>query len=59
MQNVQVLSQPTEMETQAEYDESRRVGRVEGKTSSASSSSTWLSWAIRARSSSTGKAPRL
>ena len=31
MQNVQVLLQPTEIETHAAYAESRRVGRVEGK----------------------------
>ena len=33
MQNVQVLLQPTEIDTQPAYTESRLVGRVEGKTS--------------------------
>ena len=32
MQNVQVLLQPTEIDTQAEYGDSRLVGRTDGKT---------------------------
>jgi len=40
MQNVQVLLQPTEMDTNALYAESRRVGNVEGKTSRLSRIST-------------------
>ena len=35
MQNVQVLLQPTEIDTQPLYAESRRVGSVEGKVSTA------------------------
>ena len=42
---------PTEIETQAEYAESRRVGSVLGKVSSASRISTWLSRSMAARSS--------
>jgi hypothetical protein len=34
MQNVQVLLQPTEIDTQAECAESRFAGNAEGKTSS-------------------------
>jgi hypothetical protein len=59
MQNVQVLSQPTEIDTQAEYADSRRDGSTEGNVSSDSAISTWASRSIRARSSSTGSAPRL
>lgn len=59
MQNVQVLLQPTLTDTQAEYADSRRVGSVEGKTSSDSRISTWDSSATRARSSSTGSEPML
>ena len=40
MQNVQVLLQPTEIDTQPAYVDSRRVGRVDGKTSSDSRIST-------------------
>jgi hypothetical protein len=40
MQNVQVLLQPTEIETQAAYGDSRRVGSVDGKTSRDSRIST-------------------
>ena len=54
-----MLLQPTLIETQAAYAESRRVGRLDGKVSSASSISTWASLAIRARSSSTGSDPML
>jgi protein-tyrosine-phosphatase len=57
MQKVQVLLQPTEMETHPLAVESRRVGRVEGKTSSASRISTWASALCRARSSSAGSEP--
>ena len=59
MQKVQVLLQPTLIETQAAYAESRRVGRVEGNRSSDSAISTWASSATRARSSSVGSAPML
>ena len=59
MQKVQVLLQPTLIETQAAYAESRRVGRLDGKVSRASLISTWASPAIRARSSSTGSDPML
>jgi hypothetical protein len=41
MQKVQVLLQPTLIETHAAYAESRRVGSVDGKVSSASRISTW------------------
>ena len=59
MQNVQVLLQPTEIDTQAAYADSRLVGSVEGNTSSDSRISTCASSAIRARSSSTGSEPML
>ncbi len=59
MQNVQVLLHPTETDTHAAYADSRLVGRVLGKTSSDSRTSTWASSATRARSSSTGREPML
>ncbi len=59
MQNVQVLLQPTEIDTQPEWAESRRAGSVEGKTSRASSISTWASRLCRDRSSSVGNEPML
>ena len=59
MQNVQVLLQPTLIDTHAEYGDSRRVGSVEGKASSASTISTCASCSILARSSSTGSEPML
>ena len=59
MQNVHVLLHPTEMETHAAYADSRRVGRVEGNTSSDSRISTCASACTRARSSSTGSDPML
>ena len=59
MQNVQVLSQPTLMLTQAVAALLRRAGSALGNTSSASSSSTWLRCSTRERSSSTGSAPTL
>ncbi len=40
MQNVHVLLQPTEMDTQPDECESRRLGSVEGNTLSDSSIST-------------------
>ena len=43
MQNVQVLSQPTEIDTQALYADSRRLGRSEGKFCSDSTISTCAS----------------
>ena len=54
-----MLLQPTLMETQAAYAESRRVGRLDGKVSRASLISTCASCSIRARSSSTGSEPML
>jgi hypothetical protein len=59
MQNVQVLLQPTEIDTQPAYVDSRRVGSVDGKTSSDSRISTSASSLCRARSSSTGSEPML
>ena len=59
MQKVQVLLHPTEMETQAEYVESRRAGSEEGKTFSASRISTWASSLCRERSSRVGSEPML
>ena len=40
MQNVQVLLQPTEIATHAEYGDSRLVGSTEGNRSSDSAIST-------------------
>src|SRR5690606_40889116 len=59
MQKVQVLLQPTEIDTQAAYADSRLVGSVDGKTSRLSRISTWASSATRARSSSAGNDPML
>ena len=59
MQKVQVLLQPTEMDTHAAYGDSRRVGSVDGNTSRDSRISTWASRWTLARSSSTGSDPRL
>ena len=59
MQNVQVLLQPTEMETQPEAIASRRLGSVDGKVLSDSSISTCASALWRARSNSTGKTSML
>ena len=59
MQNVQVLLQPTAIDTQAAYGDSRRVGSVEGKTSSDSRISSCASALCRARSSSAGSEPML
>ena len=59
MQNVQVLLQPTEIETQAAYADSRLVGSVDGNTSSDSRISTCASSCTRARSSSAGSEPML
>src|SRR6188508_1931194 len=59
MQKVQVLLQPTLIETQAAYGESRRVGRLDGKVSNASLISTCASCRTRARSRSTGNEPML
>ncbi len=59
MQNVQVLLQPTLTLTHAAYADSRRVGRVDGNTSSDSRISTCASSCTRARSSSTGSEPML
>ena len=59
MQKVQVLLQPTDTETQAAYADSRRVGSVDGKTSSDSRISTCASSCTRARSRSAGREPML
>ncbi len=59
MQNEQVLSQPTEIDTQAEYADSRRAGRADGNVSSASRISTCASRSTRDRSRSTGSDPML
>ncbi len=59
MQNVQVLLQPTLIETHAAYADSRRVGSVDGKTSSDSRISTCASPLWRARSSKVGSDPML
>ena len=59
MQNVQVLLQPTETETQDENAERRLAGRVEGKCSSDSSISIWDSSSTLARSRRTGSEPTL
>ena len=59
MQKVQVLSQPTEIDTQAAKAESRRLGRSDGKFCSASTISTSACRLCRARSSSTGRLARL
>ena len=59
MQNVQVLLQPTEMDTQPEYCESRLAGSDDGKTSSDSRISSCASSLCLARSSSAGSDPTL
>ncbi len=59
MQKVQVLLQPTEIDTQALYAESRLAGSADGKTSSASRISISARSLCRDRSSSTGNAPTL
>ncbi len=59
MQNVQVLLQPTEIETHPAYADSRRAGSVDGKTSNDSRISTSADALCRARSNSTGREPML
>ena len=59
MQKVQVLLHPTLTLTQAAYADSRRVGSVDGKTSSDSRISTCASSCTRARSRSAGREPML
>ncbi len=59
MQNVQVLLQPTLIETQPAYGLSRRDGSVDGKRSRVSRISTCAACSMRARSSRTGSAPTL
>ena len=59
MQNVQVLLQPTEIDTQPAKAESRRVGSVDGKVSSDSRISTSARLLWRARSSRAGRLPML
>ncbi len=59
MQNVQVLLQPTLIDTHAAYADSRLVGSVDGKTSSDSLISTCACSCTRARSSSAGSDPML
>jgi hypothetical protein len=56
---VQVLLQPTEIDTHAAYADSRRVGSVEGNASRDSAISTCASSCTRARSRSTGSLPML
>ena len=60
MQNVQVLSQPTEIDTQALYGDFRAAsaGRT-GRSAAPRAISTCASLLCRARSSSTGRAARL
>ena len=55
MQNVQVLLQPTEIDTQPLWVESRRAGSVDGKISSDSRISSCASPLWRARSSRVGE----
>ncbi len=59
MQKVQVLLQPTEIDTQAEYADWRRAGSRDGNVVRVSSNSACASWRSRARSSSFGSAPML
>ena len=59
MQKVQVLLQPTEMDTQPEYADWRRAGSSDGNVVRVSSNSACASWRSRARSSSLGRAPML
>ena len=59
MQKVQVLLQPTEIDTQPLWVESRRAGSVEGKTSSDSRISICALSLWRARSSRVGREPML
>jgi hypothetical protein len=58
MQKLHRLSQPTEMDTHAEYGDSRLVGRSDGNVCNASTISICASWLCRARSSSTGRLAR-
>src|SRR5664279_1169329 len=59
MQNVQVLLQPTEMDTQPAYADSRLAGSVDGNTSSASRISISARALCRDRSNSVGSEPTL
>ena len=59
MQKVQVLLQPTEIETHDENAEKRLAGSVDGKCSSDSRISICDSSSIRARSSNMGSEPTL
>ena len=59
MQNVQVLLQPTEIDTQPLCVDSRRVGSVDGKTSRDSRISSCASPLWRARSNRVGNEPIL
>ena len=54
-----MLLQPTEIDTQPAYADSRRAGSVEGNTSSDSAISTWAARLCRARSSRIGSLPTL
>ena len=54
-----MLLQPTEMDTQAEYGDSRRAGSSDGKVARVSSNSTCASRRSRARSRSFGSDPML
>jgi hypothetical protein len=59
MQNVQVLLQPTEIDTQPLWVDSRLVGSVDGNTSSDSRISISALPLCRARSRSAGSEPML
>ena len=59
MQKVQVLLQPTEIETHAENAEWRRDGSVDGKCSSDSLISIWALCSTLALSKSVGSEPTL
>ena len=59
MQNVQVLLQPTEIDTHAEYGDWRRAGSRLGKVARVSSNSACASCRCRACSSRRGSAPML
>ena len=59
MQKVQVLLQPTEIDTHAEKADNRRAGSADGKCSSASLISICASSSILARSNKAGSDPTL
>src|ERR1700723_3049358 len=59
MQNVQLLLQPTEMETQAAEADSGAAGNADGNSCNASAISTWATLLCLARSSNVGSEPML